>query len=83
VPVAIPSSTFASFSRERGMHGMFTRMLLYQLFEEAGGDKAEAACRAGVSAARCSAGSTLGQLDPSLETIRGSLWVVWSVADEP
>jgi hypothetical protein len=25
------------------MHGVFTRMLLHQLLEEAGGDKAEAA----------------------------------------
>jgi hypothetical protein len=30
------------------MHGVFTRLSLHQLLEEAGGDKAEAACRAGV-----------------------------------
>lgn len=45
-----PFPTFGlSTSGEPAMHGAFTRMLLHQVLDEAAGDRAEAARRAGVA----------------------------------
>jgi transposase len=52
------------------MHGVFTRMLLHQLLEEAGGDRAEAARRAGVGRSTMYRWIDAGLLDEPLETIR-------------
>jgi transposase len=71
VPSGSPFSTFGlSISREPGMHGVFTRMLLHQLLEEAGGDKAEAARRAGIGRSTMYRWIDAGLLDQPLETIR-------------
>lgn len=52
------------------MHGVFTRMLLHQLLEDAGGDKAEAARRAGVGRSTMYRWIEAGLLDQPLETIQ-------------
>ena len=52
------------------MHGVFTRMMLHQLLEEAGGDRAEAARRAGVGRTTLYRWIKAGLLDQPLETIR-------------
>jgi transposase len=52
------------------MHGVFTRMLLHQLLEEAGGDRAEAARRAGVGRSTMYRWIDAGLLDQPLDTIR-------------
>lgn len=52
------------------MHGAFTRMLLHQLLEEAGGDRAEAARRAGVGRTTMYRWIKAGLLDQPLELIR-------------
>ena len=52
------------------MHGVFTRMLLHQLLEDAGGDKAEAARRAGVGRSTMYRWIEAGLLDQPLEVIQ-------------
>lgn len=52
------------------MHGVFTRMLLHQLLEEAGGDRAEAARRAGVGRSTMYRWIDAGLLDQPLDSIR-------------
>jgi transposase len=52
------------------MHGAFTRMLLHQLLEEAGGDKAEAARRAGVGRSTMYRWIDAGLLDQPLDVIQ-------------
>jgi transposase len=52
------------------MHGVFTRMLLHQLLEEAGGDRAEAARRAGVGRSTMYRWIDAGLLDQPLDAIR-------------
>ena len=52
------------------MHGVFTRMMLHQLLEEAGGDRAEAARRAGVGRTTMYRWIKAGLLEQPLETIR-------------
>ena len=52
------------------MHGVFTRVLLHQLLEEAGGDRAEAARRAGVGRTTMYRWIKKGLLDQPLEAIR-------------
>jgi transposase len=52
------------------MHGAFIRMLLHQLLDEAGGDRAEAARRAGVGRTTMYRWIRTGLLDQSIETIR-------------
>lgn len=52
------------------MHGVFTRMLLQKLLEEAGGDRAEAARRAGVGRTTMYRWITAGLLDQPIEAIR-------------
>jgi transposase len=52
------------------MHGVFTRMLLHQLLEEAGGDKAEAARRAGVGRSTMYRWIDAGLLDQPLDVIQ-------------
>lgn len=52
------------------MHGVFTRMLLHQLLEEAQGDRAEAARRAGVGRSTMYRWIEAGLLDQPIETIR-------------
>lgn len=52
------------------MHGVFTRMLLHELLQEAGGDKAEAARRAGVGRSTMYRWIEAGLLDQPVETIR-------------
>lgn len=71
MPIGFPFSTFGlSISREPGRHGVFTRMLLHQLLEDAGGDKAEAARRAGVGRSTMYRWIEAGLLEQPLETIR-------------
>lgn len=52
------------------MHGVFTRVLLHQLLEEAGGDRAEAARRAGVGRTTMYRWIKAGLLEQSLEAIQ-------------
>lgn len=52
------------------MHGVFTRMLLHQLLDEAQGDRAEAARRAGVGRSTMYRWIEAGLLDQPIETIR-------------
>jgi len=52
------------------MHGAFTRMLLHQLLEEAQGDRAEAARRAGVGRSTMYRWIEAGLLDQPIESIR-------------
>src|SRR5262252_10281829 len=56
--------------REPAMHGVFTRVLLHQLLEEAGGDRAEAARRAGVGRTTMYRWIKAGMLDQPLELIQ-------------
>jgi transposase len=51
------------------MHGVFTRVLLHQLLDEAGGDRAEAARRAGVGRTTMYRWIKQGLLDQPLEAI--------------
>src|SRR5437016_10673017 len=52
------------------MHGVFTRVLLHQLLEEAGGDRAEAARRVGVGRTTMYRWIKAGLLDHELESIQ-------------
>lgn len=52
------------------MHGVFTRMLLHQLLEEAHGDRAEAARRAGVGRSTMYRWIEAGLLDQPIDEIR-------------
>jgi transposase len=52
------------------MHGVFTRVFLSQLLEAAGGDRAEAARRAGVGRTTMYRWIAAGLLDQPIETIR-------------
>jgi transposase len=52
------------------MHGVFTRVLLHQLLEEAGGDRAEAARRVGVGRTTMYRWITAGLLDQELDAIQ-------------
>lgn len=52
------------------MHGVFTRVFLHQLLAEAGGDRAEAARRAGVGRTTLYRWIKAGLLDQPLDTIR-------------
>ena len=52
------------------MHGVFTRMLLHQLLEEVGGDRAEAARRAGVGRSTMYRWIEAGLLDQPLDAIQ-------------
>ncbi len=52
------------------MHGVFTRMLLHQLLDEADGDRAEAARRVGVGRTTLYRWIKDGLLDQPIETIR-------------
>jgi hypothetical protein len=52
------------------MHGVFTRMTLFQLLEEAGGDRAEASRRAGGERTTVYRWIQAGLLDEPLEVIR-------------
>ena len=52
------------------MHGVFTRVFLHQLLEEVGGDRAEAARRAGVGRTTMYRWIKQGLLEQPLETIR-------------
>ncbi len=52
------------------MHGVFTRVLLHQLIDEAGGDRAEAARRAGVGRTTMYRWIKAGLLDQPLEAIQ-------------
>lgn len=52
------------------MHGVFTRVLLHQLLEEAGGDRAEAARRVGVGRTTLYRWIKAGLLDQPLEAIQ-------------
>ena len=52
------------------MHGVFTRVLLHQLLEDAGGDRAEAARRAGVGRTTMYRWIRAGLLDQPLDAIR-------------
>lgn len=56
--------------REPAMHGAFTRMLLHQLLEEARGDRAEAARRAGVGRSTMYRWIEAGLLDQPIDAIR-------------
>lgn len=67
--VALLVSTTVA-TREPAMHGAFIRMLLSQLLEEAGGDRAEAARRAGVGRTTMYRWIKDGLLDQPIETIR-------------
>jgi transposase len=52
------------------MHGVFTRVLLHQLLEDAGGDRAEAARRAGVGRTTMYRWIKAGLLDQPLDAIQ-------------
>jgi transposase len=52
------------------MHGVLTRMLLHQLLDEAGGDRAEAARRVGVGRTTMYRWIAAGLLDQPIETIQ-------------
>jgi transposase len=52
------------------MHGVLTRMLLHQLLDEAGGDRAEAARRVGVGRTTMYRWIKAGLLDQPIETIQ-------------
>ncbi|MGH7635350.1 MAG: IS21 family transposase [Gemmatimonadaceae bacterium] len=52
------------------MHGVFTRMLLHQLLDEADGDRAEAARRVGVGRTTMYRWIKAGLLDQPIDTIR-------------
>jgi transposase-like protein len=52
------------------MHGVFTRVLLHQLLEEAGGDRAEAARRVGVGRTTMYRWIKAGLLDQELGAIQ-------------
>src|SRR5688572_23903362 len=52
------------------MHGVFTRVLLHQLLQEAGGDRAEATRRAGVGRSTLYRWIEQGFLDQPLDAIR-------------
>jgi transposase len=52
------------------MHGVLTRMLLHQLLEDAGGDRAEAARRVGVGRTTMYRWIKAGLLDQPIETIQ-------------
>lgn len=52
------------------MHGVFTRVFLRQLLDEAGGDRAEAARRVGVSRTTMYRWIKAGLLDQAIESIR-------------
>ena len=52
------------------MHGVLTRMLLHQLLDEAGGDRAEAARRVGVGRTTMYRWIAAGLLDEPIETIQ-------------
>src|SRR5213075_1954374 len=59
-----------STSGEPAMHGVFTRMLLHQLLDEADGDRAEAARRVGVGRTTMYRWIAAGLLDQPIETIQ-------------
>jgi transposase len=71
MPGGSPFPTFGlSISREPAMHGVLTRMLLHQLLDEAGGDRAEAARRVGVGRTTMYRWIKAGLLDQPVETIQ-------------
>src|SRR5579864_8478034 len=71
VPGGAPFPTLGlSISREPAMHGAFTRMLLHQLLDEAGGDRAEAARRVGIGRTTMYRWIKAGLLDQPIETIQ-------------